>query len=75
MEKIGNTRKKMVFNLNKKNSKIKKELESIQKNINLKNLDSLINTEKEKYFKEKPSKATRECSSMTIEAVTKYSRN
>jgi len=58
-------------NLNKKNSKIKKELELIQNNINLNNLDSLINTEKEKYFKEKPSKATRECSSMTIEAVTK----
>ena len=63
--------KKWSSNLNKKNSKIKKELESIQKNINLKNLDSLINKEKEKYFKEKPSKATRECSSMTIEAVTK----
>ena len=49
----------------------KKELELIQNNINLKNLDSLINTEKEKYFTEKPSKATRECSSTTIEAVTK----
>jgi len=58
-------------NLNKKNSKIKKELESIQKNKNLEKLDSLINAEKEKYFKEKPSKATRECSSITIEAVTK----
>jgi transketolase len=58
-------------NLNKKNPKIRKELELIQNNINLKNLDSLINTEKEKYFTEKPSKATRECSSMTIEAVTK----
>ena len=63
--------KKWSVNLNKKNSKIRKELESIQKNINLKSLDFLINTEKKKYFKEKPSKATRECSSMTIEAVTK----
>ena len=63
--------KKWSLSLNKKNSKIKKELESIQKNTNLKNLDSLINTEKKKYFKEKPNKATRECSSMTIEAVTK----
>ena len=63
--------KKWSVSLNKKNSKIKKELESIQKNINLRDLDSLINTEKEKYFKEKPSKATRECSSMTIEVVTK----
>ena len=63
--------KKWSSNLSKKNSKIKKELESIQKNKNLEKLDSLINAEKEKYFKEKPSKATRECSSITIEAVTK----
>ena len=63
--------KKWSANLNKKNSKIKKEFESIQKNINLKNLDSLINIEKEKYFNERPIKATRECSSMTIEVVTK----
>jgi transketolase len=70
-EKGDSLEKKWSSNLNKKNSKIKKELELIQNNINLKNLDSLINAEKEKYFKEKPSKATRECSSMTIEAVTK----
>ena len=63
--------KKWSSNLNKKNSKIRKELESIQKNTSLKNLDSIINTEKEKYFTEKPSKATRECSSMAIEVVTK----
>ena len=63
--------KKWSSNLNKKNSKIIKELESTQKNKNLTSLDSLINSEKEKYFKEKPSKATRECSSMTIEEVTK----
>jgi len=63
--------KKWLATLNKKNSKIKKELDSIQYNLNLKNLDSLIDAEKEKFFKEKPSKATRECSSMTIEAVTK----
>ena len=63
--------KKWSSNLNKKNSKIIKELESMQKNKNLTSLDSLINSEKEKYFKEKPSKATRECSSITIEEVTK----
>jgi transketolase len=63
--------KKWLSALNKKNSKIKKELELIQNNLNLKNLDSLIEAEKEKFFKEKPSKATRECSSMTIETVTK----
>jgi transketolase len=57
--------------LSKKNSKIKKELDSIQNNLNLKSLDSLINAEKEKFFKEKPSKATRECSSIAIEVITK----
>jgi len=70
-EKGDSLEKKWSLNLNKKNSKIRKELELIQNNINLNNLDFLINAEKEKYFKEKPSKATRECSSMTIEAVTK----
>jgi len=57
--------------LNKKSSKIKKELEETLNNNNLKNLDKLINSEKEKYFKEKPNKATRECSSMAIEVVSK----
>ena len=70
-EKGNSLEKKWSSNLNKKSSKVKKELESIQRNTNLKNLDTLINIEKEKYFKEKPSKATRECSSITIEAVTK----
>jgi transketolase len=70
-EKGNSLEKKWSSNLNKKSFKVKKELESIQRNTNLKNLDTLINIEKEKYFKEKPSKATRECSSITIEAVTK----
>jgi transketolase len=63
--------KKWSSSLNKKNSKIRKELKIIQNNMNLNNLDSLIDAEKEKYFKEKPSKATRECSSIAIEAITK----
>jgi len=70
-ERGNSLEKKWSLNLNNKNSKIRKELESIHENNNLKNLDSLINIEKEKYFREKPSKATRECSSMTIEVVTK----
>ena len=56
--------------LDKKNVKIKKDLEKFFNNNNLKNLDHLINSEKEKYFKEKPNKATRECSSMVIEVVS-----
>jgi transketolase len=53
-----------------KNSKIKNGLEAILSNKNLNNLDKLISAEKNKYFNEKPAKATRECSSMTIESIT-----
>ncbi len=63
--------KRWVNSLNKKNIKIKKNLENILKNDNLKNLDALIEKEKEKYFKEKPSKATRQCSSLAIESISK----
>ena len=62
--------KKWAESLNKKNSKIKKELEEILNNNNLKNLDQLISSEKERYFKEKPTKATRECSSIVIETIS-----
>ena len=62
--------KKWSNSLNKKNSKIKKKLEEILDNKGLKNLDQLINSEKEKYFKEKPTKATRECSSIVIESIS-----
>ena len=62
--------KQWLESLNKKNSNIKKELEEISNNKNLKNLDKLINSEKEKYFKEKPTKATRECSSGVIETIS-----
>ncbi len=56
---------------NKKNIKIKKNLEDIFEDKNFNNLNSLIVSEKEKYFKEKPSKATRQCSSDTIEIISK----
>ena len=62
--------KKWSETLNKKNSNVKKELEKILKNNNLTNLDKLINSEKERYFKEKPTKATRECSSIVIETIS-----
>ncbi len=63
--------KKWNSNLNKNKSKTKKDLESILNNNNLDKLDNLVNNEKKKYFKEKPNKATRECSSLAIEAVSK----
>ena len=53
-----------------KNSKVKNNLEAMLSNKNLNNLDKLISAEKNKYFNEKPAKATRECSSMTIESIT-----
>ena len=53
-----------------KNSKVKNSLEAMLSNKNLNNLDKLISAEKNKYFNEKPAKATRECSSMTIESIT-----
>ena len=53
-----------------KNSKVKNNLEVMLSNKNLNNLDKLISAEKNKYFNEKPAKATRECSSMTIESIT-----
>ena len=42
--------KKWSDSLNKKNSKIKKKLEKVLDNKNLKNLDQLINSEKKKIF-------------------------
>ncbi len=56
---------------NKKNINIKKNLNDVLKYKNLKNLNDLIILEKEKYFKEKPSKATRQCSAQVIEVVSK----
>jgi transketolase len=53
-----------------KNLKVKNNLEAMLSNKNLNDLDKLINAEKNKYFNEKPAKATRECSSMTIESIT-----
>ena len=63
--------KKWFDSISKKNIKIKNNLEKFLNNDNEKNIDEIINFEKEKYFKEKPTKATRECSSMVIEVVSK----
>ncbi len=71
--KIGEKGKQLENQWNKlinKNQKIKKNLEEALNNKNLNKIDSLINSEKNKYFSEKPAKATRECSSMTIETIT-----
>ena len=57
-------------NLNKKNSKLKEELENIYISSDIKNLHELIKDQKSKYFESKPSMATRQCSSLSIESIT-----
>ncbi len=57
-------------NLNKKNPKIRKELREIYTDSSIIKLEKLINEEKSKYFNSKPSLATRQCSSKTIESIT-----
>ena len=57
-------------NLDKKNDKIKSELENFMKDLDLKNLENLIVKEKNKYFDSKPNMATRNCSQSVIESVT-----
>ena len=61
--------KKLKENINKKNSKIKTNLEENYLNSELEGLESLIEKEKTKYFDTKPSLATRQCSMATIESI------
>ncbi len=72
--KIGNKgeklEKKWQENINKKNSKIKTNLEDNYLNFELESLESLIEKEKTKYFDTKPSLATRQCSMATIESIS-----
>ena len=58
--------------LNKKNIKIKSELEKMINHSNLKDLEKIIKKEKEKHFSSKPVMATRQCSSSVIELVSQY---
>jgi transketolase len=61
---------KWVESINKKNPKIKTELEKIYINSDLNELEKLIEKEKTKYFDSKPSLATRQCSMVTIESIS-----
>ena len=63
--------KKWKENLDKKNPKIKSELNSIFINSTINSLDKLILDEKLKFFESKPALATRQCSSKVIESITK----
>ena len=57
-------------NLNKKKPEIRKELKEIYTDSSIVKLEQLINKEKSKYFDSKPSLATRQCSSKTIESIS-----
>ena len=56
--------------LNKKNPKLKFELENTYIDSNISELKTLIEKEKAKYFEAKPSLATRQCSSLSIESLS-----
>ena len=62
---------KWSLSLNKKKSQIKTEFENMYINSNLNELENLIKKEKQKYFESKPSLATRQCSSISIESISK----
>ena len=62
--------KKWQEKINKKNPKIKNDLEKNYINSDLGNLESLIEKEKTKYFDSKPSLATRQCSMAAIESIS-----
>ncbi|MDC2987468.1 transketolase [Candidatus Pelagibacter bacterium] len=62
--------KKWEETINNKSSKIKDELEKNYINSDLRNLESIIEKEKIKYFDSKPSLATRQCSMAAIESIS-----
>ncbi|MDC0524576.1 transketolase [Pelagibacteraceae bacterium] len=68
--KGGFLEKKWQETINKKNSKIKDDLEKSYINSDLKDLESLIEKEKTKYFDSKPSLATRQCSMAAIQSIS-----
>ncbi len=58
--------------VNKKNSKIKSELNGAKEKLNLNGLEDLIRQEKDKHFESKPSLATRQCSMAAIEKISAF---
>ena len=58
--------------VNKKNPKIKSELNGASRKLDLKGLENLIRQEKDKNFESKPSLATRQCSMSAIEKISAF---
>ena len=73
-KKIGNKgellEKKWLESINKKNPKIKSELEKTYINSDIGELEKLIEKKKTKFFESKPSLATRQCSMAAIESIS-----
>ena len=63
---------KWIETLNKKNPKIKSELNGANEILNLNGLENLIRQEKDKNFESKPSLATRQCSMAAIEKISAF---
>ena len=58
--------------VNKKNPKIKSELNGSNDKLDLNGLENLIRQEKDKHFESKPSLATRQCSMAAIEKISAF---
>ena len=58
--------------VNKKNPKIKSELNGANEKLDLNGLENLIRQEKDKNFVSKPSLATRQCSMAAIEKISAF---
>ena len=73
---IGNKGEQLEHNwlqiINKKNPKIKNELNKYKEKLDLSGLEILVQKEKEKYFEAKPSLATRQCSMAAIEKISAF---
>lgn len=63
---------KWLETVNKKNPKIKSELNSANGKLDLNGLENLIRQEKNKHFESKPSLATRQCSMAAIEKISAF---
>ena len=58
--------------VNKKDPKIKRELDGANEKLDLNGLENLIRQEKDKNFESKPSLATRQCSMAAIEKISAF---
>ena len=75
LEAKGEYERKWLNELNKSKSEIKEKFNYFNNTLIKDKLSDLINSEKEKYFKDKPKMATRQCSMKVIEALNNLMPN